>query len=243
MHGAPWMLLAMVAAAGAATIPPITRVAIVPRADGYHAVVTMSNTVIPTAAAMLNLTIFEEGVDPPLLATLTNIPGYTDRLVIHTMDAGVLNTRPQNVVARASMVSRLYGSTPVQTFTVNATGASPLLGVMWMANANGTYTLTPIPGDWNPANARWSAVCSGVPPVLYAPWGSRTVAATATVGCSAQVSMDGRGYVVSDVMPVQGGWVNTSVVPAAVRSGARMLYGGVHAALIATTLYAAIGAL
>lgn len=210
MHAA-FILLCLVTAVVA--LPPVSFVAIVPRADGYYAVATISDTVTPTASASLNVRIEQAGLDHPTLEVTTRIPAYTDRLTMHAVELGKLSQPPTELVLYAT-VSDNYGSLGTQTFRINATGTRALLGLLWVPDGNGNYTLTPtIPSDWGGPHVRWNAVCEGAPHVLLAAWGMRSVRAQYTQRCNVQVSMDAVGYVISDIIQVQGGWVNeTSVV-------------------------------
>ena len=174
----------------------VAYVSVIPRGDGMHVMATLPN--LYSAISVAVSAVDTNGA--VLLKSSSNVAGSM------RADMGILANEPKGELT-VTTTTASSGSVPlVQQFVINTAAAVPLPGLVWLPDSNGiTYTLTPIPSEWANRNARWSAVCSGVPPVLLAPWANRSVDATATALCTAQVTMDTSGFVTSDILSVQGG--------------------------------------
>ena len=182
----------------------VAYVAITPRGDGLHLLAVM-----PFHGDKATVAVTAVNASGAVLLKATSA-------VTQMADMGVLNAPRRVGIVAVTVQTSSPGVVPLtQRFNINASVAHPLAGLIWVPDGGGTYTLTPIPDEWETPDARWSVVCDGAKPVRMAAWTNRTVQASATSKCSAQVSMDADGYVISDVLQVQGGaFVSTPVVAA-----------------------------
>lgn len=171
-------------------------IAITPRGDGLHVVAVPPNA----NRAATSVAISAADASGVVLLQSANTTLWSART-----DMGVLSRQPEGPLLVTATTTLAGGATLTQRFTIDAATATPLAGLVWLPGPSNTYTLTPIPAEWDSPYARWSAVCVGVPAVVSASWANRTVSAAASSQCTAQVTMDPSGFVTSDVLLVQGG--------------------------------------
>ena len=177
----------------------VAYVAITPRGDGLHVV-----AVLASANSAPSVTVSVADATGAVLLHSTTPTGGRIRTDVGTI--------PRET--RAPLTVTTVAAALTQRFTIDPQGARPLLGLVWLpAEGSASYTLTPIPSDWASPYARWSVQCSGAPVILQAPWANRTVDASSTAQCIAQVTMDSTGFVTSDVLVVQGGGFTPAAAP------------------------------
>lgn len=187
------ILCALRAAAG------VAYVAVTPRGDGMHVV-----AVLASANSAPSVTVLvTDATGAVLLNSTTSTAGQL------RTDVGTLSRQAQSALAITTVSAGL-----TQHFAMDTRAAAPLLGLVWVpAEGSTRYTLTPIPANWFSPYARWSVQCDGAPLILQAPWANRTVDASSTAQCIAQVTMDSTGFVISDVLEVQGGGFALAAAP------------------------------